>query len=237
MKFSIIWKYSKNDLEYIINTSTSISEVLTKLGVNPKGNNYKTLKERCIHDNIDLSELKIRSNNERKKRCTDMHKKDRTPNDQIFIKNSKTRRHIVKRRILQDSLVPYICDTCGNAGIHNNIPLTLHLDHINGISNDNTLSNLRFLCPNCHSQTSTYAGKQNKKDKKYLCPECEINYKSKNGKMCKECSNIKRRKVVRPTSIELQNLLDNNTPLTSIGKLYGVSDNTVRKWIKYYKQV
>jgi hypothetical protein len=27
------------------------------------------------------------------------------------------------------------------------------------VHNDNRLSNLRFLCPNCHSQTDTYAGK------------------------------------------------------------------------------
>ena len=38
-------------------------------------------------------------------------------------------------------------------------PLALQLDHINGVNNDHRLTNLRFLCPNCHSQTDTYAGK------------------------------------------------------------------------------
>lgn len=38
-------------------------------------------------------------------------------------------------------------------------PLTLQLDHINRVNNDHRLTNLRFLCPNCHSQTDTYAGK------------------------------------------------------------------------------
>ena len=36
-------------------------------------------------------------------------------------------------------------------------------NHINGINNDHRLENLRFLCPNCHSQTSTYAGKNKRK--------------------------------------------------------------------------
>jgi 5-methylcytosine-specific restriction endonuclease McrA len=41
-------------------------------------------------------------------------------------------------------------------------PLSLHLDHKNGKNNDHRIENLRFLCPNCHSQTATYAGKNKK---------------------------------------------------------------------------
>ena len=43
----------------------------------------------------------------------------------------------------------------------NGIKLTLQVDHINGIPSDNRLSNLRFLCPNCHTQTATW-GRQKK---------------------------------------------------------------------------
>lgn len=38
-------------------------------------------------------------------------------------------------------------------------PIKLHLDHVNGIRNDHRLPNLRWLCPNCHSQTVTYCGR------------------------------------------------------------------------------
>lgn len=44
--------------------------------------------------------------------------------------------------------------------------LILELDHINGIRNDNRLENLRFLCPNCHSQTPTFKGRNKTKNKK-----------------------------------------------------------------------
>ena len=43
----------------------------------------------------------------------------------------------------------------------------MHLDHINGINDDNRLENLRFLCPNCHSLTDTYCGKSNKSEGHY----------------------------------------------------------------------
>lgn len=52
-----------------------------------------------------------------------------------------------------------ICTCCGNNGIWNNIPITLHVDHIDGDSDNNKPSNLRLLCPNCHSQTETFGSK------------------------------------------------------------------------------
>lgn len=67
--------------------------------------------------------------------------------------------HNLKRRILASGLKKYECEECGNSGEWNNKVLVLQLDHINGIYNDNRVENLRFLCPNCHSQTETFSGK------------------------------------------------------------------------------
>ena len=80
-------------------------------------------------------------------------------NEQVFVEGSVYARHLVKKRILKFRLLPYVCVECGNDGNWNGKILTLQLDHINGVCNDNRLSNLRFICPNCHSQTDTYAGK------------------------------------------------------------------------------
>lgn len=53
------------------------------------------------------------------------------------------------------------CSICGMKDIWNGRPIMLELDHINGITNDSRISNLRMLCPNCHSQTSNYCNRSN----------------------------------------------------------------------------
>jgi 5-methylcytosine-specific restriction endonuclease McrA len=86
-------------------------------------------------------------------------------NNEMFVLNSAYNHSTIKRNIIKYNLIPYECATCKNQGKHNGLDLTLQLDHINGVKVDQTLSNLRFLCPNCHSQTQTYAGGNRKKVK------------------------------------------------------------------------
>lgn len=65
----------------------------------------------------------------------------------------------LKRYILALGVLPYLCGECGQGPEWNGKPLVLQIDHISGDSTDNRLENLRFLCPNCHSQTETFAGR------------------------------------------------------------------------------
>jgi Zn finger protein HypA/HybF involved in hydrogenase expression len=85
--------------------------------------------------------------------------KSLTQNEEIFTENSRYSNVIVKARIIKDNLLEYQCNKCGIVDTWQGELIILDLDHINGDNTDNRLSNLRFLCPNCHSQTDTYKGR------------------------------------------------------------------------------
>ena len=84
--------------------------------------------------------------------------------EESFIENSPTTRSFIRKYIIRHNLIPYVCEKCGNDGNWQGQILTLQLDHRNGVNNDHRLENLRWLCPNCHSQTETFTGR-NKTDK------------------------------------------------------------------------
>ena len=91
--------------------------------------------------------------------------------EEILIIGSKISSNSLRKRLLSESVLNFECSCC-KLTEWNNKPISLELDHINGTSNDNRLENLRLLCPNCHSQTETYRGKNIKG--KYLSGECAI---------------------------------------------------------------
>jgi len=84
--------------------------------------------------------------------------KNLIPNEKIFTNNSPYSTELLKNRILKDNLIKYEC-SCGIIDTWNNKPIILDLDHVDGNNRNNQISNLRFLCPNCHSQTETYKGR------------------------------------------------------------------------------
>ena len=129
-----------------------------------KGGNVTTIKKRLEEDNIDYSHIPLGVASNKGRIFYDLCKMSKEEVVKyLFVTNSKFCRDTVKRYLKHYDILPYVCKNCKTTPIWDNKPLSLQLDHINGIGNDNNLENLRWLCPNCHSQTETFAGRNNKK--------------------------------------------------------------------------
>ncbi len=211
-KTSVIWSLSKEQFQDLLDTSESIVDVLKKLGIDPYCGNHKTVHARVKSDGLSLDKLKSNRSVAAAKRLAVTK---RLGDDEVFAVNRPYDRALLKKRILEHGWLEYKCAECGCGDCYNGKPLSLQLDHINGINDDNRIENLRFLCPNCHSQTPTF-GKPGRKQ-----------YETVEAK--KERIDLSRK--FNPSKDELEQLV-NVMPLTKIGRIYGVTDNAVRKRCK-----
>ena len=235
-KRSVIWtKFNDDEFSQLVSRCNSYREMHTCIGTISKGDNNITLKKRISELNLDTSHFNKCCNN-----MVNVNKNKVPPLDAVLVANCTYNRHSLKRRLIKEKLIENKCSICKQLPIWNGISLSLQLDHINGVSDDNTLDNLRLLCPNCHSQTSTFAGKSNKKTRtkeNKIIKQTGIclcgNIKSKYSIKCIECQHIKRRTHDRPSVDELINSIK-QTSYVSVSNKYGVSDNAIRKWVKNY---
>ena len=228
MTTSRLAQLSKEELESLVSSSYTYKEVLRKAGYTTfGGKNNDTLKYYINLYNISCDHF-----------TTNMINTTKRNEENVFCKNSTVTQTVLRRWFIRKQYVKYECSKCGISE-WNNQELALQLDHIDGDNSNNEISNLRWLCPNCHSQTENFAGKNvklkneanNKYSKKKYC-KCgkEITLYSK---QCRGCFCKSRRKVKRPTKEQLYNDLK-ETNFLQVGKKYGVSDNTIRKWCKNY---
>lgn len=150
--------FNDEEFQQIIKESYSYAECCRKIGYSINGSyGSDVIKKRCKEMNLSTAHFSsIRAANITSTKYS---------LDEILIENS-TYKNIsrLKERLIKEKRLEYKCAICGNIGEWNGKRLTLQLDHINGKHNDHRIFNLRFLCPNCHSQTENFSGKNKNKD-------------------------------------------------------------------------
>jgi len=154
-------KYTREKLELIIKNCKTINDVLKQLNMRCAGGNYKTIN--FYIKQYGLNTDHFYEHDEKIKKIKERVEQNKRPLIDILVKDSTYDRGCLKKRLINENIIEYKCSSCGNEGEWMGKKLTLQLEHKNGVYNDNRIENLEFLCPNCHSQTKTYAGKNNKK--------------------------------------------------------------------------
>jgi hypothetical protein len=148
-------RWSEKDLRNAAVASTSIRQVLHKLGLRPAGGNYLQIQKYLKYYRIDTKHFKGKAWNKGLRGIG----KPLLPLKKILHRNSDFQSYKLKKRLFEEHLKPRCCELCGWAKTAPDGRLPLELDHINGDHRDNRFTNLRILCPNCHSLQSTHRGR------------------------------------------------------------------------------
>jgi len=147
--------------------------------------------------------------------------------------------HYLKQRLIKENIKECKCERCKREKwLGKNIPLELH--HKDGNRYNNELENLEILCPNCHALEPNNSGKGVVSYKEKI--KIKKIKKEKFFKILKSKEEVaeiraKQRKVKeRPSYKKLMKLI-NESSYVAVGKMFGVSDNAIRKWVKYYEKI
>jgi hypothetical protein len=239
-------RYTEEEARDAVGASLSYSEVLRRLGMRPAGGNHAVLKRHVNEvwkiptDHFDPAAAANRN----------LHKPPR-PMAEILVRGSTYSRGKLKHRLYEEGFKERRCEICGQDENWRGRSMSLILDHINGVPDDNRLENLQIVCPNCAATLDTHCGRKNRREEaRRRCKRCgrEFEVKYRQHRYCSRACGSKwdrsrlrgrpkphTRKVKRPPYAQLLSEIEAGGHV-AVGCRYGVSDNAVRKWVRWYER-
>jgi hypothetical protein len=234
-------RYSKEEAGAAVAVSQSFSEALRRLGMRPAGSNFRMLRKRLETWGISVGHFDPYAASRARQRRSPI------PLEQILVRGSTYRRHLLKERLYTEGLKRRACEICGQGEHWNGRRMSLILDHVNGVADDNRFENLRIVCPNCAATLDTHCGRNKRTLGERECARCGTMFMPKynSHRYCSRCCALHRmrerghsrpdsRRVERPS---YEQLLEEVGQLGYVGtgRRYGVSDNAIRKWLRTYE--
>lgn len=153
LKYKLTKPYYEEDvLRKIILESNSYSDCFKKMGISNRPGNYDTIKKYIYQYKIDVTHFY----KEKSEGMIKYMKSIKKPMSELLVENSSFSRQHLKERLFEENIKINVCEICGQGDNWMGKKISLILDHINGINNDNRLENLRIVCPNCNASLETH---------------------------------------------------------------------------------
>jgi hypothetical protein len=236
-------RYSEQAARKAIAESLSYAEALRRLDMCASGNNWQTLKRYAT----EVWLIPVDHFDPHAARREALARNWRTPRplSEILVEGSTFSRDQLKRRLYEAGLKAPRCELCGQGDRWRGLPMSLILDHVNGVRDDNRLENLRIVCPNCAATLETHCGRNVNRTRP--CSTCGAEFTPAGSKQrhcshrCGSRSEASRsaqragRRVDRPPYEQLMAEIA-ATGWSAVGRKYGVSDNAIRKWVRAYER-
>jgi hypothetical protein len=213
---------------------------LRLLGLRPAGGNFKTLRDRLARWSISTDHFDPYA-------AARTRPRRRIPLEDALVRGSTYRRHALKERLYTEGLKRRECEQCGQGEEWHGRRMSLILDHVNGVADDNRLGNLQIVCPNCAATLETHCGRNKPRLTERSCALCSGVFMPKYGsqRFCSRYCALHRkreagearpglRKVQRPPYARLLETIA-ELGYEATGRQYGVSGNAIRKWVRAYE--
>jgi hypothetical protein len=239
-------RFTEGEAQEAIGSSRSWTDSLRRLGYCPTGGNPATLKKYAARWRISTDHFDPYAG------VMDRIRRPKLPLEKILVEHSTYSRSNLKRRLYEEGLKQPRCELCGQGEEWRGRHMSMILDHENGVRDDNRLENLRIVCPNCAATFDTHCGRAKVAEPPLRnCGRCGEMFRAKHRtqRYCSRYCGMRRgpgdrsrgvprpliRKVERPPYEKLLAEIE-TTSYVAVGRKYGVSDNAVRKWVRFYER-
>ena len=235
-------RYTEEEARAAIAASGSYTEALRRLGMRAAGGNHRTIRRYAE----EVWRIPVEHFDPDAARRAALRRAP-IPLRDVLVEGSTYQRSLLKERLFLEGLKERRCELCGQGELWHGRRMSLILDHVNGVHDDNRLQNLRIVCANCNATLETHCGRNTRLPPgERACLRCGTSFAPRNERH-RYCSRacgqrapgvgaprVARRRVERPP---YEQLLAEIAALgyLGVGRKYGVSDNAIRKWRRAYE--